>query len=89
MKTANSFYWSFVDTLIYNVATIAAIVVAMIQFTIRAYNENNGNEKVRKVMQTVLHFIDTMVQHGKAYFADSEPVTVPVRKVAQRRLKIA
>jgi ABC-type hemin transport system ATPase subunit len=65
------------------VATIAAIVVAIVQFAVRTYNENNGNEKVRKVMQTVLAFVDTIVEHGKVYFADP----VPVAKVAQKRTK--
>ncbi len=83
MKTANKFYWTFIDTLVYNVATIAAIVVGTVQFLVRAYNENNGNQKVRKVMQTVLQFVDTIVQHGKVYFADP----VPVAKVAQKRTK--
>ena len=85
MKTANTFYWTFIDTLIHNVATIAAIVVAVCQFLIRAWNENNGNEKVRKVMQTLLAFVDTLVQKGKVYFADP----VPVAKVSTKRTKRA
>ena len=83
MKTANTFYWTFIDTLVYNVATIAAIVVGVSQFLFNAYKDNNGNEKVRKVMQTVLAFVDTIVEHGKVYFADP----VPVAKVAQKRTK--
>ena len=77
----------FIQTLFFNVATISAIVVGIVQFGIRAYNENNGNEKVRKVMQTVLTFVDTLVEHGKVYFADPEPTTVPVLKVARKRTK--
>lgn len=73
----------FYQTLILNVATIAAIVVGVVQFAIRAYNENNGNEKVRKVIQTVLQFVDTIVEYGKVYFAD--PVTVA--EVAQEITK--
>ncbi len=84
MKTANTFYWTFIDTLVYNVATAAAIVVGVCQYLIRAYNANNGNEKVRKVIQTVLAFVDTIVEHGKVYFAD--PVATPA-KVAQKRTK--
>jgi Flp pilus assembly protein TadB len=84
MKTANTFYWTFIDTLIHNLATIAAIVVAVCQFLIRAYNENNGNEKVRKMMQTLLAFVDTIVEHGKVYFAD--PAVTPAI-VAQKRTK--
>ena len=83
MKTANTFYWTFIDTLVYNVATIAAIVVGVSQFLIRSYKDNNGNEKIRKVMQTVLAFVDKIVAHGKVYFADP----VPVAKVAQKRTK--
>ena len=77
------FATKFYQTLILNVATIAAIVAGTLQFLVRAYKENNGPEKVRKVMQTVLKFVDSIVEHGKVYFAD--PVTV--EKVAQRRSK--
>lgn len=79
----------FIQTLLFNVATIAAIVVGIVQFAVRAYKENNGNEKVRKVIQIVLQFVDTLVEHGKVYFADPEPVAVPVQKVAQKRAKRA
>ena len=85
MKTTNTFFWSFIDTLILNVATIAAIVVGTLQFLVRAYKENNGTEKTRKVMQTVLKFVDSIVEHGKVYFADP----VPVEKVAHTPLKPA
>jgi hypothetical protein len=77
----------FTQTLVFNVATIAAIVVGIVQFAIRAYNENNGNEKVRKVMQTVLQFVDTLIEQGKVYFAD--PVTVPVQQASIKRAKRA
>lgn len=78
----------FTQTLLFNVATIAAIVVGIVQFAVRAYNENNGNEKVRKVMQTVLNFVDTLVEYGKVYFAEpAAPVTV--QKVAQKTAKRA
>jgi len=70
-----------------NVATIAAIVVGLCQFLIRSYNENNGNEKVRKVIQTVLQFVDTLIQHSKVFFAD--PVTVPVQQQSPKRTKVA
>ena len=83
MKTANTFYWTFIETLILNVATISAIVVGIVQFAVRSFKENNGEEKVRQVIQTVLQFVDTIVEHGKVYFADP----VPVAKVAQQRTK--
>ena len=89
MKTTNTFYWTFIDTLLHNVATIAAIVVAVCQFLIRSYNENNGNEKARKVMQTLLAFVDTLVQKGKVYFAEPAAPAVTVGKVAQKRAKRA
>jgi len=73
----------------FNLATIAAIVVGLYQFAFRAFNENNGPQKVREMIQTVLRFVDTLVQHGKVYFAEPAPVIVPIRKVAQRRSKVA
>ena len=51
------FATKFYQTLILNVATIAAIVAGTLQFLVRAYKENNGPEKVRKVMQTVLKIL--------------------------------
>lgn len=79
----------FTQTLLFNVATIAAIVVGIVQFAVRAYNENNGNEKVRKVMQTVLNFVDTLVEYGKVYFAEPAAPAVTVQKVAQKTAKRA
>ncbi len=75
----------FTQTLLFNVATIAAIVVGIVQFTVRAYNENNGNEKVRKVMQTVLMFINTNVE--RLMVQVTEPVTVPVQQLSTKRAK--
>lgn len=73
----------FTQTLMFNVATIAAIVVGIVQFAVRAYNENDGNEKVRKVMQTVLQFVDTIVTKLQVV-VDTD---VPVVKVAQKTTK--
>jgi hypothetical protein len=87
MKTTNSFYWTFIDTLIYNVATIAAIVIGVCQFLIRAWNDNNGTQKTRKVIQTVLAFIDTLIERSKVYLA--EPTTVPVQQGSTKRAKVA
>jgi hypothetical protein len=90
MKTANTFYWSFIDTLIRNVATIAAIVVGVSQFLIRAYNENNGNEKVRQfVIQTlrVINAFTGKVYENLSHELPAEPATVPVAKVAQKTTK--
>jgi hypothetical protein len=73
----------FYQTLVFNVATIAAIVVGLYQFAVRAYVENNGAEKVRKVIQTVLQFVDTIVSQLQA-LVDTD---VPVVKVAQKTTK--
>ena len=75
----------FYQTLIFNVATISAIVVGIVQFAVRAYKENNGNEKVRKVIQTVLRFVDTIVSNLLP-LVDTD---VPVVKVAQKTTKRA
>jgi F0F1-type ATP synthase membrane subunit a len=77
------FATKFYQTLILNVATIAAIVVGTVLFLVRAYKENNGPEKVRKVMQTVLKFVNTIVGDLQYQLNTS----VPVEKVAQRRTK--
>ena len=77
------FVTKFYQTLILNVATIAAIVVGIVQFAVRAYKENNGPEKVRKVMQTVLQFVDTIVTQLQVV-VDTD---VPVEKVAQKTTK--
>jgi len=77
------FVTKFYQTLILNVATIAAIVVGTLQFLVRAYKENNGPEKVRKVMQTVLKFVNTIVGDLQYQLNTSVPVT----KVAQSRPK--
>jgi len=53
-----TFYWKFVDTLVKNLATIAAVVVAVIQFLIRAYNENDGASKVRKFVNQTLFVVN-------------------------------
>ena len=75
----------FIQTLMFNLATIAAIVVAIVQFSIRAWNDNNGAEKTRKVMQTVLRFVDKIVGQLQA-FVDTD---VPQVKVAQKTTKRA
>jgi hypothetical protein len=74
----------FYQTLILNVATIAAIVVGIVQFAVRSFNESNGTEKTRKVIQTVLVFINTNTERLMVQL--TEP-TVPVVKVAQKTTK--
>ena len=53
-----TFYWTFVDTLVKNVATIAAIFVGVSQFLIRAFNENDGANKVRKFINQTLFLVN-------------------------------
>ncbi len=82
----------FTQTLIFNVATIAAIVVGIVQFAVRAYKENNGDQKVRQFVIQTLHFVNTLT--GKIYASlnhELPPVveTVPVRKVARKTTKRA
>jgi hypothetical protein len=77
----NFFASKFYQTLVLNVATIAAIVVGLVQFAVRAYHENNGPEKTRKVIQTVLQFVDTIVQKLQAQF----DIDVPVGQVSTTR----
>lgn len=82
------FAHKFIQTLMYNLATIAAIVVGLCQFAVRAWNENNGTQKTRKVIQTVLAFIDTLIDRSKVYFAESEAAAaVPVAQVATKSPK--
>jgi F0F1-type ATP synthase membrane subunit a len=68
---------------VFNVATIAAIVVGTVLFLVRSFKENNGPERVRKMMQTVLKFVNTIV--GDLQYQLN--TGVPVEKVAQRRTK--
>ena len=73
------FVTKFYQTLVLNVATIAAIVVGIVQFAVRAYKDNNGPDKTRKIIQTVLRFVDTNVEKLQAQLNTD----VPVVKVAQ------
>ena len=74
----------FYQTLLFNLATIAAIVVAIVQFSVRAYNENNGAEKTRKVIQTVLRFVDTIVGQLQALIDTDVPQVKVARKSPKR-----
>lgn len=86
-----TFYWKFVDTLVHNIATISAIVVGVIQFLIRSFNENNGSEKVRVATLQVLKFVDTLIEFGKAQLSPADVVEQPqivptnVTKIRKRR----
>ena len=75
------FVSKFYQTLILNVATISAIVVGIIQFSVRSYQENNGTEKIRKVTLNVLAFIDKIVKQ----LQQELNTDVPVVKVAHKK----
>ena len=75
------FVSKFYQTLILNVATISAIIVGIIQFAVRSYQENNGTEKLRKVTLTVLAFIDKIVKQ----LQQELNTDVPVVKVAHKK----
>jgi hypothetical protein len=75
----------FYQTLIFNVATISAIVMGTIQFLVRSYKENNGPEKTRKMMQTVLHFVDTINSQLLTQINTDVPVVKVARKTTKRR----
>jgi hypothetical protein len=58
-------------------------VVGLSQFLIRSFVNNNGVDKTRKVMQTVLRFVDTSVDKLMP-LVDTD---VPVVEVAQKKTK--
>lgn len=78
----------FIQTLVYNVATIAAIVVAIVQFMIRAYKENNGTEEVRKVTVTVLAFVDNILDQIQQNLNQDMPVAEVSTKSTKRTRKV-
>ena len=53
-----TFYWKFVDTFVKNIATISAIVVGVSLFLIRAFNNNDGANKVRKFINQTLFLVN-------------------------------
>lgn len=62
MQTLNQYYNQlyksrFIQILIYNVVTIAAIIVGIFKFSVRAWNENDCEQKVKEVINTVLQVI--------------------------------
>ena len=76
-----TFYWKFVDTLVYNVATICGFIVALSQFLIRVYNENDGANKVRKFVNQSLLFLNKATT--AAYDYTSQVVVEEPAKVTQ------
>ena len=77
------YYQNFYKTLVLNVATISAIIVGVVTFAVRSFNENNGSDKVRNLTLTVLEFIDKII----AQITSKLDTDVPVVEVAQTRLQ--
>jgi hypothetical protein len=55
------YYSSFYKTLVLNVATISAIIVGIVSFLMRSFYENDGPNKVRSAMLTVLDKVDLII----------------------------
>lgn len=78
----------FYQTLVFNIATISAIVVGIVQFAVRAFKDNNGAEKTRKVIQTVLSFVDKIVDQLQASLNNDVPVVEVSTKSTKRSRKV-
>lgn len=55
------FITNFYQTLVYNVATISAIIVGIVSFMVQSFYDNNGPEKVRNFTLTVLDKLDSII----------------------------
>jgi hypothetical protein len=75
----------FYQTLVLNIATISAIVVGTVQFLVRAYKDNNGPERTRKAIQTVLQFVDNIVEQLQAQINTDVPLVKVAHKSPKRR----
>lgn len=75
----------FYQTLILNVATIAAIAVGIVQFAVRSFKQNNDAEKVRKVIRIVLRFVDSIVSKLLPLVDTDVPVVEVAQKTTKRR----
>jgi hypothetical protein len=78
----------FTQTLLFNVATISAIVVGIVQFAVRAYKENNGDQKVRQFVIQTLKVINTLTSNVYNNL-NHDLVTVPVQQQSTKRAKRA
>jgi len=84
-----TYYWKFVDTLVYNVATISAFIVGVTRFLIRAYEENDGANKVRKSINQTLFYVNKLTSVAYEY-ANQNVFETPVKeevKVASKRTR--
>ena len=84
-----TFYWKFIDTFVKNIATISAIIVGVSQFLIRAFNENDGREKVRVATLQFLKFVDTLIEFGKAQLSPADVVEQPATVTKTRKRSAA
>lgn len=67
-QKVNAIYQSqFIQTTLFWIATVAAVVVGVFQFIRTAYQENNGNQKVLNVINVILNFIDSIVEKLKTF----------------------
>jgi len=73
-----SFSDKFISTLILNVAAISAIIVGIVSFAIRVWNENNYTEKTKENISNVLNYLNSLLQ---------EPTPVTVAQVSTKRTK--
>jgi len=83
----------FYQTLIFNVATISAIIVGISQFAVRNFNDNNGKEKVRQFILQVVKFMNNVLEvfESKLEVTEVSPVVTkkPVKMVRNRKQKVA
>lgn len=77
------YYQNFYKTLVLNVATISAIIVGVVSFAVRSFNENNGSDKLKNLTLTVDEFIDEII----AQITSKLDTDVPVKEVAQTPLR--
>ena len=72
----NTFFKSFVDTLIFNIATIVAIVVAVVSYTYKAtrvwYN-NGGREFLMTAAANVALMFNKLTERVYYCLEDAEP----------------
>lgn len=76
------FSQKFYQTLVFNVATISAIVVGILQFALQSFNENNGKEKVRNFTLKVLNFVDNIIEISQSKL---ETAPAKVTKTSKRK----
>lgn len=73
------FYWRFVNTLMLNLATIAAVVVAVVSFTYRGIREwytNGGKDMMVSNTCKLLQFVNKTAERLYYQIEESETVNV-------------